>query len=223
MSSRPLLVFLLLIATPLCAAPPDAVLRFAEELKNLQGRFEQQAFAAGGELREQASGRVALAAPGRFRWDYEDPYPQTIIADGVRIWVYDPELEQVSVRGQADEQGNPLAALTDPAELERQFELLDEGEQDGLVWVRLTPRRAEEAQIIEARLGFDGAALREMHLLDALQQRSVLRFVDWQRNIDLDPALFRFVIPEGVDVVGDPDGVGDPGQQAEVFAVPASD
>jgi outer membrane lipoprotein carrier protein len=130
--------------------------------------------------------------------------------------VYDPELEQVSVRPQAGEQqSSPLAALTDPEELERQFEVTDEGERDGLAWVRLKPRRAEDAQIVEARLGFDGQALREMWLLDSLQQRSVLRFSDWQRNGALDASLFRFVPPEGVDVVGD---VGE--EAAEVFAVP---
>ena len=216
MLSRVLSSCLLLISAQLLAAPHPAMERFADGLESLQGRFEQQAFDANGELRERSTGKVALAAPGRFRWDYEDPYPQTIVADGRRIWVYDPELEQVSVRPQAGEQqSSPLAALTDPAELERQFEVSDEGERDGLAWVRLTPRRAEDAQIVEARLGFDGQALREMWLLDSLQQRSVLRFSEWQRNGSLDASLFRFVPPEGVDVVGD---AGE--EAAEVFAVP---
>jgi outer membrane lipoprotein carrier protein len=216
MFSSLLSLCLLLVSAPLLAAPPAAVARFADGLESLQGRFEQQAFDANGELRERSSGTVALAAPGRFRWDYEDPYPQTIVADGVRIWVYDPELEQVSVRAQAGEQqSSPLAALTDPLELERQFVVSDEGERGGLAWVRLIPRKAEEAQIVEARLGFDGQALREMRLLDSLQQRSVLRFSDWDRNGTLEASLFRFVPPEGVDVVGD---VGD--AAAEVFAVP---
>ena len=211
-----MLLCCLLIAPPLMAAPPAVVERFADGLESLQGRFEQQAFDANGELRERSSGKVALAAPGRFRWDYEDPYPQTIVADGTRIWVYDPELEQVSVRAQAGEQqSSPLAALTDPAELQRQFEISEEGERDGLAWVRLVPRKAEDAQIVEARLGFEGAALREMRLLDSLQQRSVLRFSDWVRNGALEASLFHFVPPVGVDVVGD---VGE--EPAEVFAVP---
>ncbi|MCK7592941.1 outer membrane lipoprotein chaperone LolA [Pseudomarimonas salicorniae] len=212
MTQRLLPLCLILLSAPLFAAPPAAVQRFADGLETLDGRFEQRAFDANGQLREQSEGRVALAAPRQFRWDYEDPYPQTIVADGTRVWVYDPELEQASVRMQAhEEQSSPLAALIDPAELERQFEVTEEGERDGLTWVRLVPRKTEDAQITEARLAFAEGELRAMYLLDSLQQRSELRFSGWKRNTGLDAKLFRFIPPEGVDVVGDP------GTDAEVM------
>jgi outer membrane lipoprotein carrier protein len=207
--------FLLSAGTAALAAPPAVVEAFARDLRTLQGQFEQQAFDADGNLRERSQGQVALAAPRQFRWDYASPFPQTIIADGTRLWVYDPDLEQVTVRPQAhEEQSSPLAALIDPAELERQFEVADEGEQDGLHWIALTPRKQDDAGIAGARLGFAAGALVQMELSDALQQRSVIRFRDWQRNGAIPPAHFRFVPPPGVDVVGDQ------GEDAEVFAVP---
>lgn len=212
MSSRLLLVLTLALSAPLHAAPPAVIERFGQGLETLEGRFEQRALDADGGLRERSEGRVALAVPRQFRWDYESPFPQTIIADGTRLWIYDPELEQVSVRKQAhEEQSSPLAALIDPTELERQFEVSDEGERDGLHWVRLVPRNTEDAQIAEARLGFAQGELRAMHLLDSLQQRSELMFADWKRNAGLEAGLFRFVPPAGVDVVGDP------GSDAEVI------
>ncbi len=205
MSKRLLVALYLLLSAPLSAAAPAVVQQFALELKTLEGRFEQRSLDADGALRERSEGRVALSAPRQFRWDYESPFPQTIIADGTRLWIYDPELEQVSVRMQAhEEQSSPLAALIDPSELERQFQVSEQGERGGLVWVRLVPRRSDDAQIVQAELGFADGELRAMHLIDSLQQRSELSFSSWKRNAGLDATLFRFVPPAGVDVVGDP-------------------
>lgn len=215
--ARRLIAFATLLgtATAVLAAPPPVVQAFAKDLKTLQGKFEQQAFDADGNLRERSVGQVALATPRQFRWDYESPFPQTIVADGTRLWVYDPDLEQVTVRPQAhEEQSSPLAALIDPGELERQFVVTDEGEREGLHWVRLEPRKADDAGIAGARLGFAADALMQMEIEDSLQQRSVIRFQDWQRNGALDAKRFRFVPPPGVDVVGEQ------GDDAEVFAVP---
>lgn len=208
-----LLIALSALAAPLAlAAPPEALLAFTRDLQTLEGRFEQQAFDANGRVRERSEGAVAMAAPRQFRWDYVLPYPQAIIADGTRLWVYDPELEQVSVRLQAqEEQSNPLAALIDPAILEAQFEVERLPDADGLVWLKLVPRKLDDAPISEARIGLAQGELRRMQLVDSLQQRSEFSFSGWQRNGPLPAERFRFVPPPGVDVVGDP------GSDAEVI------
>ncbi|GIX36425.1 MAG: outer-membrane lipoprotein carrier protein [Lysobacteraceae bacterium] len=199
-----LLPVLLMASAAASAALPPALLRFAEGLRTLEGHFEQQSFDPDGRIRERAEGEVALAAPDRFRWDYRRPYVQTIVADGERIWVHDPELEQVSVRSQKREgQGGPLVWLADPQALEQRFIVEAEPAADGLAWIRLSPRQAEDAQVAEARIGFEGDEIREMQLVDALGQRSVLRFSGWRRNGSLDPERFRFHPPPGVDVVGE--------------------
>ncbi|MGQ0802006.1 MAG: outer membrane lipoprotein chaperone LolA [Pseudomarimonas sp.] len=185
------------------AASVEVLNRFSKDLKGLEGAFEQTVFDDRGGEREQSQGRIALALPRLFRWEYQTPFPQLIVADGDHVWIFDPDLEQVTVRKQAlEEQSSPLAVLIDPAELERQFKTKDMGASEGLDWVQLTPRQAEGA-FSEARIGFDGADLSRMVLVDSLGQRTEIVFSDWTRNPDFKADTFRFVPPPGADVVGE--------------------
>lgn len=196
------------------AAEPQAIIaRFTDGLDGIEGRFVQRVFDETGNQREESSGTVALRNPRQFRWEYEQPFPQLIVADGDRVWVYDPDLEQVTVRAQGtEEQRSPLAVLIDPAELERQFRVADGGSADGMEWLVLTPHE-EDAGLREARIGFDGATLRRMLLIDGLGQRTEIAFSDWERNPGFADDAFDFTPPEGVDVVGElPDA-------AEVFPI----
>ncbi len=176
---------------------------FSAGLKGLDGRFTQRVFDADGQLSEETKGRVALSAPRQFRWEYEPPFPQLIIADGDHVWIYDPDLEQAQVRKQShEEQQSPLAALIDPAELERQFTVSSGPNKDGLQWVVLTPKD-DEAQIESARLGFAGKELSRMTMSDVLGQRTEIVFEAWQRNPAFAVGTFAFTPPPGVDVVGE--------------------
>jgi outer membrane lipoprotein carrier protein len=209
----PLLV-LLLLPLAIAASPPAALARFSRDLQGLDGRFVQRVFDAEGQLTEETTGRVALSAPRQFRWEYEAPFPQLIVADGDHVWVYDPELEQVQVRIQShEEQQSPLTVLIDPSELERQFEVGAAPDSEGLSWAVLTPRKAEEAQFASARLGFAGDALARMEMKDSLGQRTEISFEGWRRNPAFAADTFRFTPPEGVDVVGET------AEAAEVFPV----
>ncbi|HBK55780.1 MAG TPA: outer membrane lipoprotein carrier protein LolA [Xanthomonadales bacterium] len=202
---------------PMSASAQTASDRLAQVtagLNVLVGRFEQRVHDADGRLSEQSSGTLALAAPRRFRWQYQTPFEQLILADGDRVWIYDPDLEQASVRQQGlEEQDNPLLALVDRHELQRQFTVADAGRRDDLDWIVLTPRVSDSARIESAWLGLSGADLVRMELRDALGQRTEIVFSDWQRNPDLPADSFRFVPPPGVDVVGEM------GEDAEVFPV----
>jgi outer membrane lipoprotein carrier protein len=176
---------------------------FAKGLKGLDGQFSQQVFDTKGKRKESSSGRVALSAPRLFRWEYLKPYPQLIVADGKKVWVYDPDLKQVSVRPQgAEEQNSPLAALIDPQRLDRDFNVKDAGTKDGLDWLELTPKQGDDAGFQNARLGFDKGGLARMQILDALGQRTDIGFTGWKRNPAFSAKTFRFTPPKGADVVG---------------------
>ncbi len=176
---------------------------FTRGLKGLDGQFSQQVFDSKGKRKESSSGRVALSAPRLFRWEYLKPYPQLIVADGKKVWVYDPDLKQVSVRPQgAEEQNSPLAALIDPQRLDRDFNVKDAGLKDGLEWLELTPKQDDNAGFQNARLGFDKHGLARMQILDALGQRTDISFTGWKRNPAFSAKTFRFTPPKGADVVG---------------------
>lgn len=198
------LAVLATVATASHAADPRATLdQFTADLRGLDGRFVQRVFDNGGRLTEESEGRVALSAPRQFRWEYAEPFPQTIVADGDHVWIYDPDLEQVQVRTQSyEEQSSPLAALIDPGELDRQFTVTDGGPGDGVAWVVLTPK-GDDAQFDSARLGFAGAQLQRMEMRDGLGQRTEISFEGWKRNPVFAGDTFRFEPPAGVDVIGE--------------------
>ena len=202
---RTALLALALSSTVAVAGPGrEAIQRFSSGLESLDGRFVQQVFDAQGNAGERSEGRISLKAPRQFRWEYESPYAQLVLADGDHLWLYDPDLEQVTVRVQSyEEQSSPLAALIDPGELDRQFIVKEGGVGSGVTWVELAARKPEEAAVRSARLGFDGTGLARMVFEDQLGQRTEVQFVAWERNRPLPSDLFRFIPPEGVDVVGE--------------------
>ncbi|MFC7300190.1 outer membrane lipoprotein chaperone LolA [Cognatiluteimonas weifangensis] len=186
------------------AGARDDLAAFTRGLQGLQGQFVQQVYDANGKLKESSSGRVALSTPRLFRWEYVKPYAQLIVADGQRVWVYDPDLQQVTRRAQgAAEQDSPLAALLDPSRLDRDYLVRETGTADGLAWLSLQPRQPDGAGFQSARLGFGAHGLATMQVVDALGQKTQIRFSHWQRNPDFAGGTFRFSPPKGVDVVGE--------------------
>ncbi|MDR7098680.1 outer membrane lipoprotein carrier protein [Lysobacter niabensis] len=193
-----------MFATSAFAGARDDLNAFTKGLKGLDGQFAQQVFDAKGKLKESSSGKVALSAPRLFRWEYVKPYPQLIVADGKTVWVYDPDLQQVTKRPQgAEEQNSPLSALIDPGKLDAQFVVKEDGTADGLDWLLLTPKGdAAEASFRSARLGFAKAGLVKMQVVDALGQRTEISFSGWKRNPAFPASTFRYAPPKGVDVIG---------------------
>jgi outer membrane lipoprotein carrier protein len=159
---------------------------------------------ANGSLKESSTGRVALSAPRLFRWEYTKPYAQLIVADGKRVWVYDPDLQQVTRRAQgSEEQNSPLAALIDPSRLDSDYILKDVGTKNGLDWLTLSPKKVTQNGFTSARLGFDARGLARMEVIDALGQKTIIGFQGWKRNPAFSADTFRFVPAKGVDVVGE--------------------
>ena len=193
-----------LLAGTAIAGARDNLKSFTAGLKGLDGQFTQQVYDTKGKLKETSSGRVALSAPRLFRWEYVKPYPQLIVADGSKVWVYDPDLQQVTVRGQgSEEQNSPLSALIDPAKLDQQFNVTESGSADGLQWLTLTPKNEGDASFQSARLGFGDSGLTRMEVLDAVGQNTRISFSGWKRNPAFAAGTFKYVPAKGVDVVGD--------------------
>lgn len=176
---------------------------FANGLHALTGHFSQTLTTADGQPAQTSTGTLALEAPREFRWDTLAPYKQTIVADGSRVWLYDPSLEQVTVRKQSNEEAHsPLTVLTDVGQLDKSFKVVEQGEHDGLQWLRLTSTD-KNPQFDYADLGFDADGLARMVFRDQLGSTTDIRFSGWQRNPALPLQEFDFTPPPGTDVIGD--------------------
>lgn len=176
---------------------------FAKGIDAISADFEQQVRDANGGGKT-SHGTLALKAPRQFRWDVTSPYKQLIVADGEKVWIYDPDLEQVTVRAQGTEEAHsPLTVLTDLSQLDRDFTANEQGEHDGLTWLRLKSKD-KEPQFNYCDLGFEANNLERMRFEDTLGNTTEIRFAHWQRNPKLAADAFRFTPPKGVDVVGDP-------------------
>jgi len=188
----------------MAAGPARARLdAFATGLHSLSGKFSQTMTDANGRPGKGSSGTLALEAPRQFRWETLAPSKQTIVADGSRVWLYDPDLEQVTVRVQSTEESHsPLTVLTDLKQMDKDFKVVEQGEHDGLSWLRLTST-AKDPQFDYADLGFDANGLARMMFRDQLGTTTDIRFSGWQRNVSISPSTFNFVPPPGADVIGD--------------------
>lgn len=199
----------LLLFLPLCAAAQGAdsararMEAFSKGLRSVTASFAQSVTDANGRRSDESRGTLALEAPRQFRWETTAPYEQIIVADGARVWIYEPDLQQVSVRNQGSEEAHsPLTVLTDLSQLDSQFQAAEGGEREGLSWLRLTSK-AQEPEFEYAELGFDASRLVRMRFKDPLGNTTEIRFDDWKRNPGLPASTFRFTPPKGVDVIGD--------------------
>jgi outer membrane lipoprotein carrier protein len=193
-------------ATPATEAGRQRVEQFLSGLEGLQAQFEQVLTDRSGQTIDAARGSLAIKRPDRFRWDYRDPYEQVIVSDGARVWLYDRDLEQVTVRKLDDTlSATPAMLLSGAGKLAENFTVTDVQRDGRIEWVQMEPRR-KDTDFTWVRLGFEGAALRYMHLGDKLGQTTRLEFRDVERNPPLDPARFTFTVPPGADVIGDASG-----------------
>lgn len=196
-------IVLSIMAFSTVMAVESFVERYFGTLKSLQADFVQQVFDADFKLLETSSGQLFMQKPGRFRWNYKEPLEQIIVADGERLWHYDSELEQVTVRRLDAALGStPLALLSGAAPIEEAFLVRPLTTQGELQWYELRPKD-EQGDFKLLRVAFQGETLNTIELEDAFSQRTRLRFRRLERNVQIDPELLRFVPPAGVDVVGD--------------------
>jgi outer membrane lipoprotein carrier protein len=201
--SRFLLGLLLFsVLSPSGAASLDRFQAYLKSTQSATATFEQKVFDKNGKLVQESRGSFALQRPGKFRWAYAKPHPQVIVGDGERVWIHDPDLNQVTVRKLARAIGStPAALLAGAAEIDKAFDLSEAGARDGLEWLEAKPRE-QESGFDRIRLGLSAEGVEAMELVDHFGQTTLLRFTNVVRNPRIDANTFRFTPPKGADVLG---------------------
>jgi len=179
----------------------DQLRAFLTQTSSARGEFVQRVSTRSGSAQPVSSGRFAFQRPGKFRWIYEKPYEQVIVADGTRLVLYDKDLNQVTIRKLgAALPSSPASILFGSNEFEKEFEVTDIGARDGLEWVRAKPRAKDSTfELIE--IGFRDGLPQAMRLADNFGQVTQLIFSKLERNPKLDAETFGFTPPKGADVL----------------------
>lgn len=196
-------ISVILLAPSGAAAQEGAVERlhrFFDETRNLSAAFRQRVLDEEGRLVEESTGRVSLARPGRFRWVYREPFEQQIVGDGSQIWIYDADLDQVTVSEAAASIGAmPAMLLYSDRPIEDSFEVRALDAREGLLWAELLPR-GEDSGFMALRIGLGADGMRVLELDDSFDQLIRIDFVELETDVDFSEGHFLFVPPEGADV-----------------------
>lgn len=198
----PLVLVLLSSGSSLAAEDTETLTTFTDELSSFTADFVQTVYDADSNPIQESSGSIALKRPGRFVWNYLAPNPQQIVADGEKIWLYDQELEQVTVSSISERaSGTPLALLMGETPLDDEFDVKALGESDNIEWFELTPK-TKDTDFETVYLGLNDAGLAVMELRDNFGQATQIKFQGFKSGVDLDDGMFEFKPPAGVDVIG---------------------
>jgi outer membrane lipoprotein carrier protein len=181
----------------------DKLKRFYNDVQSMSASFSQVTMDTRFNNPSESTGRLVMQRPGKFRWDYKSPYEQLIVANGKNVWVYDKDLEQVTVNKLDAVIGNtPALLLSGDESLERKFNIVELKSSNGLDWVELIPRDADTS-FTSVRLAFGKTKLAVMELEDSFGQTTQLRFTDITNNPEINADFFNFRPPKGVDVIGE--------------------
>ncbi|MFT4067860.1 outer membrane lipoprotein chaperone LolA [Paraburkholderia sp.] len=205
----------LLVASQAFASGTEQLKAFIAQVHSARGTFVQQEVRApskaqgasgalptgGANKPTTSSGSFTFARPGKFIWQYEKPYAQLLQADGDKLYVYDKDLDQVTVRALGNALGaSPAAILFGSNDLDRNFTLRDAGVKAGIDWLELTPK-AKDTQFERVGIGFKDGNLEAMELHDVFGNVTLLTFSNIQKNPQLPADTFRFTVPKGADVI----------------------
>lgn len=179
----------------------DPLQNFLNDFKSLEANFVQSLINENGEELERTEGLIYLQQPNKLHWSYEIPYAQKIISNGEILWVFDEDLEQLTIRkmGNAFDE-TPAGIILGNNDIKEHFIQVSMGEIEGFDWIELTPKNIE-AQYKNIRLGFDNTTLGMIIIHDNLGQTTRIDFSNSKKNVKLSSSLFEFVTPEGIDVI----------------------
>lgn len=182
----------------------DALRDFSASMQSFSADFTQAVYDSDSVALQESSGRVQLMRPGKFRWAYDVPVKQLIVADGVTLWVYDEDIRQVTVQPQSAALGSaPIGLLSGERAIESEFNIIDLGVKDDLQWFELEPL-VKDTDFNAVYIALDDAGLRAMELRDNFDQATQIRFSNFRKNVDIAATDLQFVPPAGADVVGEP-------------------
>lgn len=189
-----------LVPTGVRADAADQLRQFVRDVSSGRARFTQTVTSVEGGRQKVSSGSFEFVRPNRFRFTYEKPFEQVIVADGRKVWIYDADLNQASSRPLAKALGNTPAALLAGGAIDEDFMLAAQPSTAGIDWVQATPRTTE-GSFKHMRVGFMGKTLAQVEIVDSFGQRSLLQFTDFVANPGIAADRFRFVPPAGADVI----------------------
>lgn len=185
------------------ASGSDQFRAFIAGTQSARASFTQSVLAKSGRKPQLSQGTFAFSRPGKFRWIYDQPYYQLIVSDGDRLWIYDRDLNQVSLKKLGQALGSsPAALLAGDAALEKHFVIKDAGSGEGLEMVDATPR-GQDSSFERVRIGFRDNLPQLMEVRDNFGQITTLLFTRFERNPALPAGLFHFVPPKGADIIGE--------------------
>jgi outer membrane lipoprotein carrier protein len=188
------------LASPAWADAVASLRQFVQEVKSGRAAFTQTVSSPDGARKRSTEGRFEFVRPNRFRFDYAPPMAQHIVADGQKVWLHDPDLDQVTVRAMGDALGATPAALLAGGSLDKDFTLKALPDREGLQWAEATPK-ARDSQFQAVRVGFKGKELAALEIVDSFGQVSTLSMRQFEANVNLAPERFRFTPPPGADVL----------------------
>ncbi len=198
-----LMIVLLFFTVPVWAEDPGQRLNDAlKNMDNLTTEFKQTLLDEDKKVVQQSRGTLALQRPGKFAWIYTEPFEQRIIADGSELWIYDVELDQVTVKPMDQGLSNaPIMILMKETDVNEQFEVNEVGQRKFLYWVELVPH-ADDLEYTHIYIGIEGGQVRAMELQDQFGQSTQIVFDNLRVGVVHNPTVFKFVPPPGVDVYG---------------------
>lgn len=201
-------VLLFVVPVSAQAGAVEKLQAFIASTHSAQANFTQVVLDQNGKRIQSASGTMQFQRPGKFRWTYRKPYEQLIVGDGKKFWLYDADLNQVTVKKLDAALGSsPAALLSGSNEIERGFNLSEAGSRDGLEWLQASPRgqgKGRDSSFEKILMAFSAQSeLVAMELSDMFGHQTVLRFSAMQRNPKLPAQLFQFTPPKGADVLGE--------------------
>jgi outer membrane lipoprotein carrier protein len=181
-------------------SPIEQLKTFLKSNATLAADFKQVSFNKAGQAGQSSVGKFYLSRPGKFRWNYLKPFAQEIVSNTGKVWFYDADLEQVTTKKLDDSLGStPALLLTGQVDIEEKFILEEQGQEENLNWVRLSPKN-EESGFKYILIGLDHGQLGGMELSDNFGQLTRIYFSNIQFNPNLDEALFDFKAPKNADV-----------------------
>jgi outer membrane lipoprotein carrier protein len=175
---------------------------FITNTKQGSASFTQTSLNEKGQpIGKTSTGVFEFSRPGLFRWNYIKPYQQSIIGDGKNLWVWDPDLEQVTRKPLGSSLGStPAALLAGDNALEKGFNLTEAPENNGLQWVNATPK-TQEAGFQSIKMGFDENSLAVMELVDSFKHTVIIHFGALNKTPHFQTEHFRFTPPPGADII----------------------
>jgi outer membrane lipoprotein carrier protein len=183
---------------------PDSLAEFrsfTRDLNSLAGTFSQEVRDKNGRVSRSSSGTFTISRPGKFRFLYEKPYKQTIVSDGVTVWLHDEDLNQVTIRNIGDALSEqPLSLLLDPQAAEKIFDVKAAPSQGSIRYVSATAKK-KDAPVNELAVAMVGGQPTELVWRDNLQNVNTLRFTALSRNAKVEPTQFQFTPPKGADIL----------------------